>query len=353
MHTITRRIDLNVGTTCNLRCKFCYYSKGLSRPKDLSTAGCKALIRKHRLSGMETLEFTGGEPTVRADLFELVEFALKQGFKNVSMITNGLRLSEKQYARRLVECGVADFLLSLHGSTCLIHDGITGVSGSFDRLLEAVGNLSAMGVKPRLNSVVTSSNVSDVYERAVLARKIGIKTLNFIMFNPLDDADTRDPGNFVSYPEAAMELKRVIGDMGGYFEKLTIRYMPLCALPGYEKYIQNVQQVHFDHDEWNYYRHAYVKYGGIKWACGVVLGLLLLPDKRSWMKLGFYQAKHAAILTAHSWFNKRRMPACKGCSYGFICGGIWKKYAHKSGSDALKAVPGRLIIEPWHFIDHV
>ena len=118
--SLTTRIDINVGYSCNLKCRFCYYINDVScrkKNKDLTTIECKKLIRDHFKKGMQVLEFTGGEPTIRNDLFELVRYAQEVGFTHISIITNGLRLADHSFANSLVTQGVNDFLLSLHGST--------------------------------------------------------------------------------------------------------------------------------------------------------------------------------------------------------------------------------------------
>lgn len=350
---LTKRIDLNVGYSCNLRCRFCYYINDVrarNKNKDLSTEECKRLIQYHYRCGMKVLEFTGGEPTIRKDLFELVRYAQEVGFSNISIITNGIHLANMGYARELVQSGISDFLFSLHGSSAKTHDFITCVPGSYRLLLKAVENLLGMGVRVRFNSVVTGTSLHDIYARAKLFRSLGVKIINFIMFNPIEQASCAEEINFFRYSEAVPYIKQVIDEMGESFEKLTIRYLPFCFMPGYESYIQNVHQVHYDHDEWNYYQRAYIREPYWKWVGGVLFGLLLLPRKKRWSVLGLEHAKHAAILEAHTFLHKCKLAPCLRCSYRFICGGLWKRYALRFGAAGLNPKEGPLLLEPWHFM---
>lgn len=352
--SLTKRIDLNVGYSCNLKCRFCYYARDVKAPgcrRDLTTEECKTLMRAHRRWGMEVLDFTGGEPTVRPDLFSLVRYAKDIGFRQVSVISNGVLLADRTYARELTEAGVDDFLLSLHGSAAAVHDDVTAVPGSYRKLVQAIENLLALPVRVRCNSVVTGAGLDDVMARAKLFEALGVKTVNFIVFNPLEQADCAEPGNFVRYADAAERFKAVIGACAGSFTKLTIRYMPLCVMQGYERYIENVHQVHYDHDEWDYYRRAFVREPWWKWAGGVVAGALFLPAKGEWAARGREQLLHAAILEAHTILHKVRPQQCRSCRYGFICGGVWRKYAGQFGTAELRAVPGPLLTDPWHFMD--
>lgn len=350
---LTKRIDLNLGPSCNLKCRFCYYIKDVKRDiraKDLLNSACKRLIRYYYRHGMEVLEFTGGEPTIRNDLFELAEYARQTGFKKISIITNGIKLADAGYARELAACGAGDFLFSVHGSTAQIHDYATCVRGSFKSLLRAIENLQKMNAAVRCNSVVTGTNIRDIYARAELFMSLGIDTVNFIMFNPIEQAECSEGANYFKYSDAAPHLKKVIDDTRGFFKKITIRYMPLCVMPGYENYIQNVQQVHYDHDEWDYYLRARVREPYWKWIGGVITGFMLLPRKKLWLKWGMDHARHAAIMEAHTILHKTKLGPCKNCAYRFICGGVWKKYARRYGGSELKTVEGPLVLEPWHFM---
>ncbi len=351
--TLTQRIDLNVGYSCNIRCRFCYYINDVrmrNRDKDLSTGRCKRLIAYYFRKGMRTLDLTGGEPTIRKDIFELARFARETGFERICVITNGIMLSDPQYAQRLVASGVNDFLFSLHGSTPETHDYVTNFPGSFEKLNRAVSNLLALKVKVRCNSVVTGTNLSDIYARARLFAGLGVKTVNFIMFNPIEQAVSSGEENYFNYADAAAGLKKAIDDFGKSFDKFTVRYMPLCLMRGYEGYVQNVHQVHYDHDEWDYYLRTYIRQPYPVWLGALCFGAALLPRKFSWLKIGVSHFKHAAILEAHSWLHKHRPAKCRACAYGFICGGVWKRYAAKFSDSQLRPEEGRLIIEPWHFM---
>ncbi len=352
---ITRRIDLNMGHSCNMKCHFCYYQKDVAarnRDKDLTTEECKSILREHRRWGMEVLDFTGGEPTIRRDLAELVDYAGSTlGFRLVSIITNGVRLSDRGLLEELVNAGLGEFLFSLQGSTAEMHDGVTGRRGSYRRLLRAVKHALNLGVRVRCNSVVTGENLPDVPQRAKLLASLGVRTVNFIMFNPIEQAGDGDEANFVRYADAARVLSGVVDEYEELFPKLTIRYMPFCVMPDYVSHIQNVHQVHYDQDEWNYYRRAWVREPHRKWLAGLAYGAAVLPGKGVWAGRGLQQYRHAAILEANSRLKKCRPPACRDCRYGFICGGIWRTYYRRFGDGELKAHPGPLLLDPWHFMD--
>jgi MoaA/NifB/PqqE/SkfB family radical SAM enzyme len=347
---ITKRIDLNLGYSCNARCKFCYYVTDVTsrnRDKDLSTEEARHVLKRHRRRGMEVVDLTGGEPTIRKDIVELVRYAKRElGYRHVGLITNGIRLRNREFAAHLVEAGADDFLFSLHGSLPGMHDEMTGVPGSFDKLIRGVQNVKDLSARVRANTVVTGENFTDIHNIAKIYSEMGVETVNFILFNPIEQAMDADLSNQVRYGDAAVELERVIEDFGGSFNKLTIRYMPFCVMPGRTSHIHNVHQVHFDTDEWNYYYRSRVRENVLKWLCGLAVGFALLPDKPFWLKRGFWFAKHAAILEAHSFLHKVRTDKCKRCAYRFVCGGVWKEYYRRIGDSELTPFEGEILVDP-------
>ncbi len=89
---LTTRIDANLGYICNNNCLFCYFRKRKDLRRDISTQEAKKLFSLIRRLGIDTLEITGGEATIREDFLELVLFAKKElFFKKITVITNGAR----------------------------------------------------------------------------------------------------------------------------------------------------------------------------------------------------------------------------------------------------------------------
>jgi len=106
---------VEVTEDCNLSCSFCFASSGpggkqrsFEAVEDLLATACK--------DGPRPIQFSGGEPTVRDDLPELVERAVEMGFTHIEVNTNGLRLAEETgYAQRLADAGVTALYLQFDG----------------------------------------------------------------------------------------------------------------------------------------------------------------------------------------------------------------------------------------------
>jgi len=79
---------------CNEKCLFCVRG-GKAKPiKYLNTEESKRKIEKAIKEGWKTIIFDGGEPTLRRDLFDLLNWSGGKGFKNISILTNGVRLAD-------------------------------------------------------------------------------------------------------------------------------------------------------------------------------------------------------------------------------------------------------------------
>lgn len=108
---------LEVTGRCNLRCKFCFADGG-TPDEDPDIGELKAAIRDIiRQCGQPLLQFSGGEPTLRDDLPELIRYAKEAGCRYVQINTNGIRLArEPDYARKLAEAGLDIVFLQFDGT---------------------------------------------------------------------------------------------------------------------------------------------------------------------------------------------------------------------------------------------
>lgn len=145
---------------CQNRCDFCYASSPYrgDRNKEMTVDEVKTVIRKIKDEAhVPTISFTGGEPTLREDLPELIAFASSTGMR-VNLITNGIRCGEKSYAQELAGAGLNSAQVSLESHDEAIHDSIVGNTGAYRKTVQAVYNLKAAGVYTHTNSTICAKN---------------------------------------------------------------------------------------------------------------------------------------------------------------------------------------------------
>jgi MoaA/NifB/PqqE/SkfB family radical SAM enzyme len=177
-----------------------------------------------------------------------------------------------------------------------------------------------------------------------------VDKVNFILFNPIVEAQSSDVDMNVSYRDASRQLKNVIDEYKSAFKRITVRYIPFCLMEGYEEYITNTPQIQYDPEEWDYYWRTFFRNGRIMRDGSVVLGLMLHPCKRRYLSLDWDHIRHEALKWTLAWKNKVKGPMCRACRFFYICDGLWRDYARKAGFSELRTIAGPRIEEPAHFL---
>jgi mycofactocin radical SAM maturase len=154
---------------CNLACVHCLSSSGRRDPNELSTAEAKAVIDELQRMQVFYINIGGGEPTVRPDFWELLDYSIDHDV-GVKFSTNGVKLDRKRSAQ-LARTDYVDVQISLDGATASVNDHVRG-PGSYDMAIRALENLAEAGfARPKISVVMTRQNVSQLDEFTSLAEK--------------------------------------------------------------------------------------------------------------------------------------------------------------------------------------
>ena len=126
----------NCTRTCNLKCIHCYAnSRDEVYPGELSSDEGRALLDDLAAFGVPAVLFSGGEPLLRHDIFEMAAYAKSLGMRAV-LSTNGLLIDEST-ADRIKEVGFSYVGISLDGLES-VHDKVRGVKGAFRGSIEGI-----------------------------------------------------------------------------------------------------------------------------------------------------------------------------------------------------------------------
>ncbi len=175
--------------TCNYSCRMCDIAlrsdqlrkKGLTV---LSTQVFKDVIKDFAGLGTSGISFTGGEPLLRKDIFELIAHAKHLGM--VSHLSTNSSLVDEETSKRLVEAGIDSINLSLDGARPRTHDSIRGVKGGFDAVMKAVGAIQSAGrekgrsIRLKFAMTVNEVNIDEVEDLVRLAEAMKIDCVEFI-----------------------------------------------------------------------------------------------------------------------------------------------------------------------------
>ncbi|MDA8197656.1 MAG: mycofactocin radical SAM maturase [Actinomycetota bacterium] len=156
---------------CNLKCVHCLSSSGKRRADELTTKECKSLIDRFRDMSIFYVNIGGGEPMIRRDFFEIIEYAT-QNRVGVKFSTNGSRI-DKEAATRLAAMDYLDVQISIDGHDRETNDAIRG-AGSFDMAIEALSNLRDANFKtPKISVVATRQSVEHLDDLDSIAKEYG------------------------------------------------------------------------------------------------------------------------------------------------------------------------------------
>lgn len=156
---------------CNLACVHCLSSSGRRDPRELSTAEAKAVIDELQAMQVFYINIGGGEPMVRPDFFELLEYAIDHRV-GVKFSTNGTKLDAEK-AVRLAAMDYLDVQISLDGATAEINDRVRG-EGSYAASIRAMENLAAASFGPfKISVVITRDNVTQLDAFQAIADSYG------------------------------------------------------------------------------------------------------------------------------------------------------------------------------------
>lgn len=156
---------------CNLSCTHCLSSSGRRDPNELTTEQCFDIIDE--LSAMQVfyVNIGGGEPTVRPDFWEIVNYAVSKKI-GVKFSTNGIKITP-EIARTIAGSDYIDVQISLDGATADVNDYVRG-KGSFDTAMRALGYLHEAGAKDiKLSVVCTRENIPQLDEFKAIADRFG------------------------------------------------------------------------------------------------------------------------------------------------------------------------------------
>lgn len=175
-------VSWNTTSLCNLRCPHCYREAGERDPQELSYQEGLQLIEEVKKAGFKIMVFSGGEPLMRSDIFDLIGYARKAGLRPV-LGTNGTLLSPEN-VRRLKEAGVAAAGISLDSCHPDRHDRFRGVSGAWQAAREGMENCRQGGLPFQVHTTVFPWNYQEIEDLTRLAAEAGARGHHVFFFVP-------------------------------------------------------------------------------------------------------------------------------------------------------------------------
>lgn len=177
---------------CELKCLHCRAEAQYRRhPMELSFAEGKSLIDEIYDMDNPLLVFTGGDPLMREDVFDIAAYAVEKGVR-VSMTPSATPNVTKEAMRRAKEVGLSRWAFSLDGHNAAIHDHFRGTSGSFDLTIDAIHYLHELEMPIQINTVVSKYNADYLDEMIELVEKLECVLWSVFFLVPTGRAEAKD-----------------------------------------------------------------------------------------------------------------------------------------------------------------
>jgi Fe-coproporphyrin III synthase len=150
----------NSTRTCNLKCRHCYMSSDAKKYADeLSTEEAKRFIDDLAEFNVPALLFSGGEPLIRPDFFELATYAASKGVRP-TLSTNGTLIT-LEVAQKLKDIGVGYVGISLDGLQD-VNDKFRGKEGAFEAAMQGIKNCVAVDQRVGLRFTINHHNIQEL-----------------------------------------------------------------------------------------------------------------------------------------------------------------------------------------------
>ena len=340
-----RIISWNVTLRCPLKCSHCYVEAGTEEPAGvLSTEEALATIDQIRAVGKPIVVLSGGEPLMRDDLLEIARYGTEQGLRMV-MGTSGYFL-DRPMAARLRDSGIRAVAVSIDSTDPAVHDSFRGVSGAWEKAVQAIRNCREEGIGVQINMTVMRPSAGDVESVVEFGKDLGVK--DYQVFFPVPTGRAQETG-----PLDPKKYEEVIRQVLLKYRDNSVNLRPTCA-PQFRRIAENLG---IRNPMWGRGCIAGISYCRI-YANGDVTPCPYLPVSAGNVR----QTTFGEIWNHSPVFLALRNPdlltgKCGRCEYRSICGGCRARayrgteaFSHRwcDGLEKPAAIAGELCTgDPW------
>lgn len=176
---------------------------------ELDTWLWKRVIKEAAVLGVQTVVFSGGEPLLREDIFELISYVDENGMR--SCLTSNGTLINAQTAKQLSESKIAVINISIEGPA-YVHDYLRG-AGTYAKAVEGLYCLRQQNIESTIATMVSANNYRSLPDIVELAHRLGVTTIKFQPFNSLFLSDKSAAGSFFVSAKEEGKLEGVMNQV--------------------------------------------------------------------------------------------------------------------------------------------
>lgn len=164
---IPLHVQIELTTGCNNDCIHCIRERNIK--KELTSTEIKGLLLELREAGCMQLTFTGGEPLLRKDFFDICKFAQAQGF--VLRLFSNATLINSSVAKRFKELKFKEIRITVFSIREEVHDAITQIPGSLRKTIQALRSLGENRIPFRISAIIMKRNIYTLAELKARAQE--------------------------------------------------------------------------------------------------------------------------------------------------------------------------------------
>ena len=243
MYNTNENFDLDTCYECNNNCLMCTTVRSGYLKKDVSWTRSLTDLKKTIDAcdpQLRTFCFTGGEPTVRPDIIELVQYVLqKLPVTKVNLITNGRMLAYPDFVDKLISAGLKNYILPIHAHASGLHDFITQADGSFEQTKKGILNLLEYDTDLEIRIVIHALNYVYLKETAQFIVNTFGKNIRivFLYFDITGTAYLNRNRLVVKQTKVVPYLENAVDFLVSESVNIRIYHFPLCILkPLYRRF---------------------------------------------------------------------------------------------------------------------
>lgn len=333
---VGKTLELKLGSKCNNNCVHCSFARKKNL-KDRNTQEVKKILEKEK---RDLLIFSGGEPTIRSDIFELLSYARKLNYRWVQIKTNGRMFSYKDFTKKIVDTiknsplpinpsikphqkslmdyflenlnctipkfDVTEFNIKIYGHNSKVHDCITGVPGSFNQTVEGIKNLSNCKSSFLITADIVINKLNYKYIPQIVRFLNEVGKIDLYEFNFVEIKGNPERNFLDIVPRISKVRPYLLRGRKEAKRRFLVNNLPFCFTEGFSEWISEFRYPH-DYDWHNGYKK-------------ININNVITND---------YQER--------TW-DKVKGKNCSRCSYDSFCLGVNRVYANNYGFNEFKPI---------------
>lgn len=292
-----------VGFSCNNNCIMCTTKPKEKHYQDRTTQEILDDLKNGMNQGFEKVEFTGGEPTTRKDIFGLIKYAKNLDYKEIALSTNGRMLSYNDFTEKLIKNGVNRINFSIYGHNSKFHNAVTRTPKSFEQTIQGIKNVQEFPEMTIIvNTVISQLNYCHLSDIGEFLLSLKIKFFNILDLIP--DGYAKD--FYKTLVVRMNDLSDALNNLETILDKfnlITFFDFPPCL---FKPKIRNSSHAAF---------------------------ILAASRKITFKQVGYEPKRLEKERGIYKDIHKKRIEICKNCKFYKECGGIWKEYLNLYGQE--------------------